>query len=172
MNASLITANEMPSGTKFEDAPDVVIIFISKFDVFKEGKMLYVVDRVLRDSGTVVYNGMSEYYVNAAVQDRSTDKLADIADLMEIFVDSDKYDYRKFPKTSERKKQFKKTEKGVRAMSEGIQELIDKKADEARQKTILEAIKNVMESFGVTAEKAMESLKVPQSKWATYAGLL
>ena len=57
-------------------------------------------------------------------------------------------------------------------MSEGIQELIDKKADEARQKTILEAIKNAMESFGVTAEKAMESLKVPQSKWATYAGLL
>ncbi len=36
--------------------------------------------------------------------------MSDIADLMEIFVESDRYDFIKFPKTSERKNQFKNTE--------------------------------------------------------------
>ena len=110
--------------------------------------------------------------MNAAIKDRSTNKLADIADLMEIFVDSDKYDYQKFPKTSERKNQFKKTEKGVRAMSEGIQELIDKKADEARRETVLENIKNLMETMKWTIEQAMDALRIPQNERSRYAGLV
>ena len=116
----------------------------------------------------VVYNGMREYYVNAKVKDRSTKELADIADLMEIFVESDRYDYEKFPKTSERKHQFKNTEEGVKKMSDGIQALIDKK----EQETKVIDIKNVMKAFGVTVEKAMESLEIPQGERPIYAGLI
>ena len=153
-----------------------MVIFISKFDMFKEGKMYYKINRVIEASGTVVYNGMSEYYVNAAVKDRSTEAMSDITDLMEIFVDSDKYDYKKFPKTSERKNQFKNTEEGLRAMNDGIQALIDKEVrKEVRKKeqeTLVTSIRNVMESLGVTIEKAMDFLKIPQADRATYAGLV
>ena len=130
--------------------------------------MWYKVDRILSGLGDVVYNGMREYYVNTQVKDRSTAKLADIADLMEVFAESDRYDYEKFPKTSERKYQFKHNEKGVKAMSDGIQALLDKQ----EQETTVMYIKNVMESFGVTVEKAMESLKIPQGERTTYAGLI
>ena len=168
-NAAAIILNETPKGTKkFRDVADVVVIFISKFDMFKKGKMHYKINRVIEGIGDVVHNGMSEYYVNAAVKDRSTEEMSKITDLMEIFVDSDRYDYEKFPKTSERKNQFKNTEGGMRAMNDGIQALIDKKE---RQTRVID-IRNVMESFGVTIEKAMDSLKIPQTDRAAYAGLV
>ena len=49
------------TAVKIRDVPDVVVIFISKFDMFKKGKMFYKVDRILSGLGDVVYNGMSEY---------------------------------------------------------------------------------------------------------------
>lgn len=172
-NAAAVMLNETPKGTKkFRDVPDVIEIFISAFDVFGKEKMWYKIDRVISGTNDVVYNGMREYYVNAKVKDRSTKELADIADLMEIFVESDRYDYEKFPKTSERKHQFKNTEEGVKKMSDGIQALIDKKAEEAEQKTKVVDIKNVMKAFGVTVEKAMESLEIPQGERSIYAGLI
>ena len=168
-NAAAVMLNETPKGTKkFRDVPDVIEIFISAFDVFGKEKMWYKIDRVISGTNDVVYNGMREYYVNAKVKDRSTKELADIADLMEIFVESDRYDYEKFPKTSERKHQFKNTEEGVKKMSDGIQALIDKK----EQETKVIDIKNVMKAFGVTVEKAMESLEIPQGERPIYAGLI
>lgn len=105
-------------------------------------------------------------------QKRGTKELADIADLMEIFVESDRYDYEKFPKTSERKYQFKNTEEGVKAMSDSIQTLIDQKANEREQETTVIHLKDIMEAFDITVEKAMESLKIPQAERNIYAGLL
>lgn len=172
-NAAAVVLNETPKGTKkFKDVPDVIVIFISAFDLFGKGKMWYKIDRILSGLGDVVHNGMSEYYVNTKVKDRSTKELADIADLMEVFEESDRYDYEKFPRTSERKYQFKNTEEGVKKMSDGIQALIDKGKKEQDQETKMSAIKNVMESFGVTVEKAMESLKIPQGERTIYAGLI
>ena len=136
--------NETPKGTrKFKDVPDVVVIFISRFDVFQKGRMFYEVERTLKGLDEVVYNGMREYYVNAAIKDRSTEGMADITDLMEIFVESDRYDFKKFPKVSERKHQFKNTEEGVKAMSDGLQDLLDKKAKEQERETLLTSIKNL-----------------------------
>ena len=155
-----------------------------RLDAFKEGRMYYKINRVIESSGTVVYNGMSEYYVNAAVKDRSTENMAKIADLMELFVESDKYDYEKFPKTSERKNQFKNTEEGVMAMSNKIQNLLDESEEkgrregrqegrrEGRQETIIASIKNLMSNLKLTLEQAMDALDIPQADRATYAGLV
>lgn len=172
-NAAAVLLNKTPKGTKkFKDVPDVVEIFISAFDVFGEGKMWYKIDRMISGTGKVVHNGMREYYVNAKIKDRSTKELSDIADLMEIFVESDRYDYEKFPNTSERKHQFKNTQEGVKAMSDSIQALIDAEREEQNKETKIVDIKNVMEAFGVTVEKAMDSLKIPQAQRATYAGMI
>ena len=131
-------------------------------------KMYYKINRVIEGIGDVVHNGMSEYYVNAAVKDRSTGGMSKIADLMEIFVDSDRYDYEQFPKTSERKNQFKNTEEGMKAMNDGIQALIDKET----QKTTANHLKNIMEKFKYTLEQAMDVLSIPQADRATYAVLV
>ena len=51
-------------------------------------------------------------------------------------------------------------------------ELIREDVEEEVQATKASDIKNVMESFGVTIEKAMETLKIPQEQWAMYTGLV
>ena len=40
------------------------------------------------------------------------------------------------------------------------------------ENTLLENIKNVMSSFGVSLDKALEALKVPKSDYAKYEELL
>ena len=49
--------------------------------------------------------------------------------------------------------------------------LEDMRNDTAK-KTKLDEIKNVMESFGVSIEKAMESLKIPVEQQGMYANLI
>ena len=44
--------------------------------------------------------------------------------------------------------------------------------NEEAKKTKMDDIKNVMESFGVTIEKAMEALKIPVTQWDMYMGLV
>ena len=48
------------------------------------------------------------------------------------------------------------------AMRELMKDEIAEERQDQEQETKLIDIKNVMESFGVTIEKAMESLKIPQ----------
>ena len=101
-NTSCVTANITEPGTRFEKVPDVIGIYISKFDMFKSGKTVYHIDRVIRETGEVQENGLQEIYVNTKIDDDT-----DIAKLMRIFKEKDTYDFKKFPKVSKRKKQFK-----------------------------------------------------------------
>ena len=121
-NSSLLTANIVDPGAKFRDIPDVISVFISKFDVFKQGKAIYHVERIIKETGQTVYNGTQEIYINAEVDDAS-----DIARLMKGFVENNYYD-EKFPATSERKRIFKTTEEGVNEMCE----IIERNRAEAR----------------------------------------
>ena len=53
-----------------------------------------------------------------------------------------------------------------------VDEKVSTAVDTERQQTTVIHIKDIMESFGVTIEKAMDSLKIPQSQRSTYAGLV
>ncbi len=132
--SSALTANITDPGTKFEKVPDVISVFISRFDVFDSGYATYHVDRVLRETGKVVDNGTMEIYVNAQIDDGT-----DIADLMKVFSQDVIYDD-KFPKASDRKRIFKTTEEGVRQMCEIIERNRREAAAEAAEKARAEAL--------------------------------
>lgn len=57
-------------------------------------------------------------------------------------------------------------------MKDKVDERVSKAEAAERQQTTLTHIKDIMESFGVTIEKAMDSLKIPQSQRGMYAGLV
>ena len=151
--------------------------------MYKSGKALYHVDRIIRENGTMVDNGFSELYVNAEVQDDS-----DVAKLMDIFTRHDAYDDEMFPITSKRKRLFKTTEEGVNEMCEVIEkyiaegrregirkgrsEGIRKGRSEGRREGKAEAIRNLMESMSMTAEQAMKALKIPAGEFGKYMTLL
>lgn len=50
-------------GIKFRDIPDVTMVYISEFVLFGEGYTTYHVDRILRETGETVDNGMMEVYL-------------------------------------------------------------------------------------------------------------
>ena len=57
-------------------------------------------------------------------------------------------------------------------MCKVMEDMRKESEQQAEQKTLLQAIKNVMESFGVSVEKAMDSLKVPNDQRAHYESLI
>ncbi|MBE7008921.1 MAG: Rpn family recombination-promoting nuclease/putative transposase [Ruminococcaceae bacterium] len=118
-NGSVLTANIADPGIKFKDVPNVCIVFISRFDVFNEGRALYHIDRVIRETKTAIDNGFEEIYVNAAVKDNS-----DVSELMDVFVKDNAYS-EKFPVTSASKRRFKETEEGVNIMCDIIEEIVN-----------------------------------------------
>ena len=122
-----------------------MLVHISKFDMYKSGKALYHVDRIIRENGTMVDNGF-------------------------------------------RKRLFKTTEEGVNEMceviekyiAEGRREGIRKGRSEGRREGMrkgrregkAEAIRNLMESMSMTAEQAMNALKIPAGEFGKYMTLL
>ncbi len=129
-NTSCVTANITEPGTKFEKVPNVIGIYISKFDMFQSGKTIYHIDRVIRETGEVQDNGLQEVYVNTKIDDGS-----DIAELMRIFKEKDTYDFKKFPKISGRKKQFKENEGGSDKMCDLVENYAKEYAKEAVEQT-------------------------------------
>lgn len=109
-NGAILTTNITNPGIRFENVPDVCVVFISKFDIFEGNLPLYHIDRTVRETGKIVDNGFEEIYVNTKINDGSK-----VSELMEVFVNDDVYND-KFPKTSEIKRQYKKTEGGLNVM--------------------------------------------------------
>ena len=74
--------------------------------------------------------------------------------------------------------------KGEAAMEDVLMEIVKDRVEErvnervsiakasTERETLVSSIKNVMASFGVTIEKAMDSLKIPMAQRQTYAGLV
>lgn len=117
-NGAILTTNITDTGLKFENVPDVCIVFISKFDVFNSGYSLYNIDRIVRQTGEVVNNGFEEIYVSACVKDGS-----DVSELMDIFTNDESYNVNKYPVTSNIKKRYKQTEEGQSVMCEIMEKI-------------------------------------------------
>lgn len=136
-NTSCITANITEPGSKFENVPDVIGIFISKFDVFKGKKAIYHVERKIKETGEVNDNGLYEIYVNTKVDDGT-----DVAQLMKIFKEQEVYDFVKFPKVSKRKKYFLKGKGGKKEMCEIVEEYARQCVQEAEIEMVEKLFKN------------------------------
>jgi len=52
------------------------------------------------------------------------------------------------------------------------EECMEEGIEKGTQSTLVSAIKNIMQGFDVTAEKAMEVLKIPKSDWGKYMSML
>ena len=135
-NASCVTANITEPGTKFRQVPNVCAIYITKFDMFRGGRTIYHIDRVVRETGMVLDNGLQEIYVNTKINDGT-----EVAELMHIFTVKDAYDFEKFPKVSKRKKQFKESEGGQGEVCELVENYAKQYAEKVAKEAAEEAAK-------------------------------
>ncbi len=151
-NAASITVKESAPGNKFEEVANVCIVYISEFDFLDKGKTIYHIDKVIRETNDVIDDGLTEIFVNTAVDDGT-----DIADLMSCFVKKE-VNNPKFPKFSSEVKKLKETEGGLNSMCE----LMEKYNKEAAEKKQLEIIENMIYS-NFTDEQISLAVKLPIS---------
>ena len=124
-------------GTDYRDLPDIYVIFISTFDMFKENCTTYHIHRAISETGTIVENGVHEIYINTKVDDGS-----DIAELMQYFKHS-KGLHPKFKKLSERVHYLKETNEGVREMCDIVEEYANEKAIKHAEAKVAEQAKEM-----------------------------
>ncbi len=109
-NASSITVKESNPGEHFKDILELYMVYISEFDFLKGGKTIYHVDKVLRETGKVIDDGLHEIYVNTVIDDGS-----DISDLMACFMKKEVKNP-KFPALSAEVSRLKETEGGAQSV--------------------------------------------------------
>ncbi len=111
-NAASITVKESNPSEKFKDVIELYIVYISEFDFLKGGKTIYHVDKILRETGTVVDDGLHEIFVNTVIDDGT-----DISDLMSCFMKKEVKNP-KFPALSAEVTRLKETDGGAEVMCE------------------------------------------------------
>ena len=181
-NSSMIDSREVSKGTLFPDLPETYVIFITEHDVWKRGKPLYTVRRTFEDTKEVFNDGTHIRYVNAECQSESP-----LGRLMHDFFCSDPNDMYS-DVLAERVRFFKEDEKGVAAMCNVMKEIYDdgfasgEAQGEARgevrgeirgaETERIKSIKNLISSLGITAEAAMDALKIAKTDQPKYLALL
>ncbi len=100
-NEAMLTIENSPKSKRFKykDIPNAILIMFCDFDLFKKGKAIYEVDRVVRGTKIVSDNGVREIYVN------TTAKTADkkLKSLFNIMSTVNEIDNKAFPKLSKKK---------------------------------------------------------------------
>ena len=155
-NASSITVKDSVVGEKFEGIKDVIIIYISQFDFLGKGLCTYHIDKVIRETGDVVGDGLSEIFVNTVIDDKS-----DIAELMKCFLQQ-KVSNPKFPELSRKTEEIKETGRGASTMCD----FMDRYIKESRAEGIAEGIAEgkiratikTAKEFGATDDLIIKSL--------------
>lgn len=141
-NASSITVRESGPGERFEDILELYIIYISEFDFLKGGLTTYHIDKVIRENGEVVDDGLHEIFVNTAVDDGSS-----IAGLMSCFTRKEVTN-REFPAVTRRFQELK-SEGGADAVCEIMERYLkeaEKNGEKAGEKAErIKAIQNMID---------------------------
>lgn len=124
-HAALIAANKTPKSTHFKDVAKIIVIYITRFDIFEGGLPIYHVSRMIDELGVRADNGFSEIYVNTVAKNHDNELNSNVSDLMALFTDRETLNPEKFPKFSNRKNQFINTEKGVFEMCEKVEKAFE-----------------------------------------------
>lgn len=157
-NASCITANNTEVGDDFIDVPDVTMVYISAFDMFKKGRTIYHCKSVIEETGDALDNGLREIYVNTKINDGST-----IAELMKCFT-QEHVNNQKFPMLSNKVWYYKNDEGGIRIMCKIVEDYANSKVERENLKTIENLFRHncaldiVIASFNTISEEIIRKI--------------
>lgn len=123
-NASSITVRDSQKNDRFEQMEDIIVVYISQFDIFKANHVLYHVDNTVRETGSHVDDGLYRVFVNTEVKDGTT-----ISEYMECFLEKE-VNNSKFPTFTSRMNMLKHEERGLDAVCEVMEKYEEKAVEE------------------------------------------
>ena len=133
---------------KFDELPDIYVIFITEHDYYGRGKAIYRVRRTVEDDNSLYGDGSNILYVNGQYRDDT-----DIGKLMHDFCCSDPDDML-IPMLAERTRYLKTDEKEVKHMCEQMERIETRGEAKGVLKTLIQLVQDGDLSLNRAAEKA------------------
>ena len=152
----------LDAGQDFDELPDTYTIFITERDFFGKGKAFYRIERINLDTNEPFNDGEHILYVNGEYRDDS-----DIGKLMHDFACWNPEDMN-FDLLRDATRYYKENPEGVEIMCRAFEDT----RNEAREQAYLDNIKSLMETLKLTAQQAMEALRIPVAEQSKYAAKL
>ena len=163
-NSSMLDYHELKKKSKHNELPETFVIFITEHDVLKNGEKIYHIDRIVRETQKVFEDGTHIIYVNGSYKGK---KGNDLDDLIHDFFCANPEEMR-HRQLAERVSFLKNNKREVRKMCKIIEDLQNK----AKKENLLDNIRSLMETLNLTAQQAMDALKVPADKQKEYLILI
>lgn len=134
---------------------------MTKFDLFRLGKVKYSVHRVIDGTQITVDNGVHELYINAANDDGTA-----VAELMQFFTETGTRK-QQFPELSNRIQYLKEEKEGVTHMCEAVR----KYGDECREKGMQQGMQKGAQQERMETIRKAAAMKMPIGTIAELVGL-
>lgn len=163
-NSVMLDYHRLKKKAKFNELPETFVIFITEHDVLKDGEQIYHVDRVVRETNKPFGDGTHIIYVNGSYKDDSDSELGN---LIHDFFCAEPSEM-KHKQLAERVSFLKGNKREVRKMCKLMEEL----QEEAKKETLLDNIRSLMETMNLTAQQAMNALKISADKQKEYVELI
>lgn len=141
---------------KFKELLDSYVIFITEKDTVGAGLPMYHINRKIEETGEDFSDGSRIIYVNGSYE--GDDPIGKLVHDFRCKRSTDMF-YEEFSKGV---RHFKETEGGRKAMCEAVVAYGNQRAEEERLDTLLDSVKNLMQSMKWTADQAMTALKISQ----------
>jgi hypothetical protein len=161
-HSGAMDVENLDAGQAFEELPDTYTIFITEEDVMGEGLPCYQIERMNVSTGKPFNDGSHILYVNGTYRGDT-----EIGRLMHDFSCWDPAEMN-FELLRDATRYYKETQEGVEYMCKAFEEVRDK----AREEKEFSNIKTLMETMSLTAQQAMDALRVPAEEQAKYAKML
>lgn len=155
-HSSMLDVRMLKEKQKFKELLDSYVIFITEKDTVGAGLPLYHINRKIEETGAEFSDGSHMIYVNGSYE--GDDPIGKLVHDFRCEKSADMF-YEEFSKSV---KHFKETEGGRRAMCEAVIAYGNQRAEEERLDTLLDSVKNLMQSMKWTADQAMAALKISQ----------
>ena len=155
-HAGALDVENLNAGQEFEELPTTYIIFITENDIWKGGKAIYPIKKVVEGADNTAFNDRQHIlYVNASYQGDDP-----IGELMHDFLCSDPDDM-KTKLLADKARYLKSNPEGVKLMCKAMEDLREESIRRGIDQTRIENIKTVMEKLAYTAKQAMDFLNIP-----------
>ena len=135
-NSVMLDYHRIKKKAKFNELPETFVIFITEHDVLKDGKQIYHVDRVIRETNKPFGDGTHIIYVNGSYKDDSDSELGNL--IHDFFCENpEDMKHRQLAK----RVSFLKENKGeVKKMCKLIEEL----QEEAKKENLLDNVRSLI----------------------------
>ncbi|SET49573.1 PD-(D/E)XK nuclease family transposase [[Clostridium] polysaccharolyticum] len=156
-NSSLIDANILSVGYDADELTETYVIFITENDVFGKNKLIYHIDRYIKETEELFHDGSHIIYVNATYNDDSA-----LGKLMHDFKCSnpDDMNYQILAKTA---RYYKEDKEGISAMCKAVEDLVEDLITDEKKRMALRLLEKQIASIEEIAECADLPIEVVEN---------